>query len=69
MGILHCIENNIPYNHMHMLLYVYHHAIMLVNPDIQLIGKMHKLGYYFFFDFTKNLPQNICVGLSIEKKD
>ena len=42
MGIFHCIEHTIPHNH--MLLYIYHQADMLVNLDIQLIGKMHKLG-------------------------
>ena len=34
MGIVHCIENNNP--HSHMLLYVYHQAIMPVNPEVHI---------------------------------
>ena len=66
MGILHCIENNI--FHSHMLLYVYHHAIVLVNPGIQLIGEMRQLGCYFFIShLIKMLPQNMCVGQLVKK--
>ena len=65
-GILHCIGNNNP--HGDILMYVYHHAIMIVNPDIlvQLIGEMHTLGccvpidHFTKMSTSKYLGQSVC---------